>query len=314
MTYFVAVTDSPAGGDLTIERSVLADMRVEPVAAHDQANLIAAVRDADAIMCMHASIDDAVIRSLRRCRVIVRFGTGLDNIDQRAAAQAGVPVIGIHDYCTEDVADHTMALLLCWNRKILDYHRFVVEQRWNERTLTTGNWGCGPLTRLSDQTLGLLGFGHIGRAVAQRARAFGMKVIAYSRSPDPAAASRLGVDLASRDAVLAAADYLSLHLPLTAETRHFIDSDTINRMKSGAVVINTARGGLVDEAALAQALRAGHLSGALLDVYQQAPLPREHPLRALPNVILSPHVAFYSEQSLRDLRRLAATAVLEHLK
>jgi D-3-phosphoglycerate dehydrogenase len=271
------------------------------------------VSDADALLCMHTHIDRTVLQALRRCKVIVRFGTGLDNIDLRAAAEAGIPVVGIHDYCTVDVADHTMALLLCWNRKVLEYHRFVEMQRWNERTQTTGNWGCGPITRLSDQTLGLLGFGHIGRAVARRARAFGMRVLAYSRNPDLTIAAQLDVELVDRPTVLAAADYISLHLPLSDETRHFINGGTISLMKRGAVVINTARGGLIEEGALAEALRSGRLGGALLDVYQQAPLPIEHPFRSLPNVIFSAHVGFYSEQSLADLRRLAAEAVSVHL-
>lgn len=313
MAYFIAVTDSPAGADLAIEQSVLVGMRVEPIAAHEQADLIAALRDADAVMCMHARIDRAVIGSLQRCRVIARFGTGLDNIDVPAATEAGIPVAGVHNYCTVDVADHTMALLLCWNRKVLDYHHFVVEERWNQRTQTTGNWGCGPLVRLSGQVLGLLGFGAIGRAVAQRAQAFGLRVIASSRHPDAAVASRLGVQLVSRDELLATSDYLSLHLPLTTETRQIIDARALGLMKKGAVLINTSRGGLLDEAALVEALRTNHLSGALLDVYQQAPLPVGHPLRSLPNVILTPHVAFYSEQSLADLRRLTAEAVRQYL-
>jgi len=313
MTYFVAVTDSPAAYDLSIERSVLESMRVEQVSAADQADLIVAVRDVDAIMCMHAHLDEMVIRSLRCCKVIARFGTGLDNIDCGAAAKANIAVVGVHDYCTEDVADHTMALLLCWNRKILDYHRFVAEQRWNERPQTTGNWGCGSIFRLSGQTLGLVGFGHIGQAVAQRARSCGMTVLAYSRHPDPVVAERLDVELTGWGALLARSDYVSLHVPMMDSTHHLVNVDTIDLMKPGAVLINTSRGGLVDEEALATALRAGRLGGALLDVYQHAPLPVDHPFRHLTNVILTPHVAFYSVESLSMLRRLTAEAVLKHL-
>ena len=311
--YFVAVTDSPAGADVSIERSVLTDMRVEKVDWQDGASLSNAVHNADAIMCMHAHFNENVIRSLQRCKVITRFGTGLDNIDLKAAQEAGIPVAGVNDYCTQEVANHTFALLLAWNRKIPDYHQFVSQKRWNEREQTTGNWGCGPLTRLSGQTLGLLGFGYIGRAVAARARAFGMTVLAYSRRPDASIARQLGVDLPSREALLRRSDYVSLHMPLTEETHHFINAETINLMKPGAVLINTSRGGLVDENALAEALRTGRLGGALLDVYEQAPLPVAHPFRTLTNVILTPHVAFYSEESILELRRLTAKAVLRHL-
>lgn len=313
MAYFVAVTDSPAADDLSIERAVLRDQAVERVAWHDEASLIAAVQDADAIMCMHAHINQAVVGAMRHCKAIVRFGTGLDNIDRKAATAAGIPVIGIHDYCTPEVADHTLALLLAWNRRIVEYHQFVIQQRWNERQQTTGNWGCGPLFRLSGKTLGILGFGHIGQAVARRALAFGMTVLAYSRNPDRDAAQQLGVEMVSRDDVLRRSDVVSLHMPLTDDTRQYIKAQTIDRMKPGAVLINTSRGGLVDETALVEALRTGRLGGALLDVYQQAPLPVDHPLRSLPNVILSPHVAFYSEDSLNELRRRTAEAVLTYL-
>ena len=206
-----------------------------------------------------------------------------------------------------------MALLLAWNRKVLEYNQFVWEKRWNERTQTTGNWGCGPLVRLSQQTLGLLGFGRIARAVTQRALGFGMKILANTRHPDHLLAQRIGVELTSREELVQRSDYISLHLPLTNDTRQLINVDTIRMMKPGAISINTSRGGLVDEDALTQALRTGHLGGALLDVYEHAPLPVEHPLRILKNIILTPHVAFYSEDALLELRRRTGEAVLRHL-
>jgi phosphoglycerate dehydrogenase-like enzyme len=150
--------------------------------------------------------------------------------------------------------------------------------------------------------------------VAARARAFGLTVLAHSRHPDAAAARELGVELVARDEVVSRSDYLSLHLPLTQETRNLIDAPTIARMKAGAVLINTARGGLVDEEALVAALESGRLGGALLDVFQQAPLPLDHALRRQPNVILTPHVAYYSASVLATLRRRTAEAVLRHLR
>jgi D-3-phosphoglycerate dehydrogenase / 2-oxoglutarate reductase len=314
MVSFVAITDSPAGNDLTIERTLLSGIRVEIVEWLDPPSLINAVRDADAVMCMHARFDKTVIHSLRRCKVIARFGTGMDNIDVKAAHEAGIPVVAVPDYCTQEVANHTLALILTWNRKVLEYHEFVRQKRWNERKQTTGNWGCGPVSRLSAQTLGLLGLGRIGRAVAQRALAFGMRVIAHGRNISSDVGGELGVTLIARNELLAESDYVSLHLPLADQTRHIINAETISLMKPSAVLVNVARGGLVDERALAEALGSGRLAGALLDVYEHAPLPEDHAFRGLKNVILTPHVAFYSEEALGELRRRVTEAVLKHLQ
>jgi D-3-phosphoglycerate dehydrogenase / 2-oxoglutarate reductase len=313
MSPFVAVTDSPAGGDLSVERAVLPDRHVEKVAWHDETSLSAAVRHANAIMCMHAPLTRNVIQSLTDCRVIVRFGTGLDNIDLAAAKDVGVPVVGIPGYCTSEVADHAMALLLAWNRRVVEYHRFVTENRWSESRQTTGNRTCGPITRLSQQTLGILGFGQIGRALAQRALAFGMKVFVHSRRPDPEVARQLGVQVTDFEDLLTRSDYVSLHLPLSRDTKHLINADRIKLMKPGTILINTSRGGLVDEKALASALLEGSLGGALLDVFERAPLAPDHPFRTLKNVILTPHVAFYSEDSLLELRRRTAEAILRYV-
>jgi D-3-phosphoglycerate dehydrogenase len=312
MSCFVAMTDSPAGDDLSIERAVLSGMRVDRVHWRDAASLAEALGDCDAMLCMHAPVNRSVINSLRRCRAIVRYGTGLDNIDSGAAVSAGIPVVGVHNYCTEEVANHVFALLLAWNRRVPDYDRMVREKIWNQRPNTTGNWGY-PLERLSCQTLGLLGLGHIGRAVAQRARAFGMPVLAHSRTLDSELARRYDVERVGVDELLRRSDYLSLHLPLNGDTRHLIGRDALARTKRGAVLINTARGGLVDETALVEALQSGHLGGALLDVYDKAPLPSDHLLRACSNVIFTPHVAFYSEGALAELRRRAAEEVKRHL-
>ena len=314
MSHFVAVTDSPAGDDLSTERAVLAGIHVEKVAWHDESSLSVAIHSADAVICMHAPFTSNVIHSLSRCRVIARFGTGLDNIDLEAAKLVGIPVIGIPGYCTQEVANHTMALLLSWNRKVVEYHRFVKESPWGESRHTTGNLACGPLTRLSQQTLGLLGFGQIGRAVARRAMAFEMKVLVHSHRADPEDAKGLGIEYTTFEDLLERSDYVSLHLPLKNETSHLINARTIRLMKPGAVLINTSRGGLVDETALVEALQEGWLGGALLDVFERAPLPADHAFRTIKNVILTPHVAFYSEDSLKELRCRAAAAVLGYFE
>jgi D-3-phosphoglycerate dehydrogenase / 2-oxoglutarate reductase len=314
MANFIAVTDSPAGDDLSTERSVLAGMQVERVAWHNEASLSTAIHNANAVMCMHAPFTSNVIHSLAHCRVVARFGTGLDNIDLAAAKAVGIPVIGVPGYCTTEVADHAMALLLSWNRKIPEYHRMVMENRWNESRQTTGNAICGPISRLSGKMLGIVGFGQIGRAFSSRALAFNMRVLAYSRHYDPEAASQQGIEFTTFEDLLRRSDYVSLHLPLNNETRHLISTDAISLMKPGAVLINTSRGALVDESVLVEALQRGMLGGALLDVFEHVPLPANHPLTTVKNVILTPHVAFYSEDSLTELRSRAAQAVLDYLR
>jgi D-3-phosphoglycerate dehydrogenase len=308
MAEYVVVTDSPAGEDLSIEREVLANMRVEKVSWSDSTELQGALADCDALLCMHAPLNCSVVRSLRHCRAIVRYGTGLDNIDLHAAAEARIPVAGVQNYCTEEVANHTAALLLAWNRRLLEYSDMVRSGMWNQKRNTTGNWGYR-LERLSGSTLGLLGFGNIGKAVAVRASSLGMKVLAYSPSLTASEASRFHVEPVDRTALFSRSDYLSLHLPLTAQTAGLLSREAIASLKPGCVLINTARGGLVDEQALVEALQTGKLGGALLDVYQCAPLPPDHPIRQCRNVILTPHVAFYSEGALNELRRRAAEQV-----
>jgi D-3-phosphoglycerate dehydrogenase len=312
MAYHVAVTDSPAGEDLSIERQVLTGMQVEKIRWSGVADLAGALATSDAVLCMHAPLNRAVLEELSRCRAIVRYGTGLDNIDLKAAATAGIPVAGVHDYCTEEVANHTIALVLAWNRRLLEYHEMVRSGMWNQRHNTTGNWGYR-LERLVGATLGLLGFGHIGKAVALRARALGLKVLAHAPSLCAPDAERHQVEAVERAALLARSDFLSLHLPLNTTTARTIDRDALAGIKPGCVLVNTARGGLIDEAALVEALETGRLGGALLDVYQSAPLPPDSPLRRCRNVILTPHVAFYSEGALAELRRRAAERVRQFL-
>ena len=308
----VLVTDSPAGDDLSIERACLSGTSVERITWLDAADLGEKLREADGVLCMHAPINRAVILRMHRCRSIVRYGTGLDNIDVRAAKEASIPVFPVRDYCTEEVADHTIAFLLAWNRRLLNYHQMVVSGMWNEREKTTGNWGY-PLERISGQIFGIAGFGTIGRAVARRTRALGMKILAYSRSISPDEAHGLGADVATWEQLLENSDFVSLHLPLTDATQGVFNADAFRLMKRTAVLINTARGGLVDEGALVQALRNGTIGGALLDVYQQAPLPVDHALRDCPNVVFTPHIGFYSEQALAELRRRAATQMRQSL-
>jgi D-3-phosphoglycerate dehydrogenase len=226
-----------------------------------------------------------------------------------------VVVTNVPDYCLDEVADHAMALLLCLARKLTQLDgavrdgTAVKDGQWNTLGLVR------PVHRLGQQTLGIVGLGQIGRRVAQRARAFGMQVIA---APDPAVgpeqAAGLGVTMLPLEQMLAEADFVTLHCPLTPDTRALINARTIAQMKPAAMIVNTSRGPLISEAALVEALRSRRLAGAGLDVYEREPLAPDSPLRALPNVVLTSHAAWYSEEAIRDTKVKAAQSVADVLQ
>ena len=295
------------------ERAVLAaglGAGVAVVEAPDgsEAALAGLAADCDAIMTCFAQVTPAVVRAARRCRVISRYGVGVDNIAVAAATELGIPVTYVPDYCVDEVSDHTMALLLAWNRQVGFYDRIAKAGRW------AGTPAPHPLTRLRGQTLGIIGFGRIGRAVAGKARAFGLSVLAYDSYLPEDAVLPDGITPASLDALLAAADYVTVHTPLNDETRGLIGERALSLMKPTSYLINCARGPIVDESALYAALRDGRIAGAGLDVMESAAPPPEHPLFALDNVIVTPHIAFLSEQSVRELQIRTAQATVAVLQ
>jgi D-3-phosphoglycerate dehydrogenase / 2-oxoglutarate reductase len=296
----VLLTDY-AWPDLEIERSILAQYDAELIVApaSDIATLTEMAPHTDAIMTNWAPVTAEVIDAAAKCRVIARLGIGLDNIDVRYATELGIPVTNVPDYCVTEVAEHTLALLLALDRKI---HLYYADAKAGRYDLSAGF----PLRRIEGQTLGIVGLGQIGRRVAVKALALGLHVIATSRTPrDPA----LGVVLSTMDDLLAASDFVSLHVPLTDNTRQMIGTSELARMKPTAFLINTARGGLVDHAALAAALADGQLAGAALDVQEPEPPDLSQPPWNDPRVIVTPHAAFYSSESVADLRRRAAHQV-----
>jgi D-3-phosphoglycerate dehydrogenase len=240
-----------------------------------------------------------VIERLGNLRAIARYGVGLDTIDLDAASKRGIAVSNVPDYCVEEVALHTIALLLAAHRRIVR----------GDRLVRGGNWGAlaaGPVRRLEDQLLGLIGCGRIPRAVASKARALGLRVAAY----DPFVAVEAWPEGAARyddlGELAADADFLSVHAPLTEETRHLVDDAVLRRMPSHAVLVNTARGPLVDTEALDRALAEGRIGGAALDVLEAEPPPPGLPLLRHDDVVVTAHQAFYSEEALRELQRKAA--------
>lgn len=254
--------------------------------------------DADVILVEHPStpFTARVIESLEKCRLIAKYAVGLDNIDLPAATRSGIVVCHAPDYCAEEVSDHALALLFACARRIAQFDRHVRGGGWFDLPLPT------PLRRLSTQTLGLVGFGRIARLVARKVKGFGIRTLAYDPLIPAAVFAAAGVQSVSLEELLGASDFLSLHLPLTQATRGLIGAEQLARMRPTAFLINTSRGGIVDEAALVDALGSGRIAGAGLDVAAVEPPPAGHPLRTLPNVVLTPHFAARSEEAIEHLR------------
>jgi D-3-phosphoglycerate dehydrogenase len=266
----------------------------------------------DALLVVSAKVRADAIDQLTRCRVIVRYGSGTDNVDVQRATELGIVVANVPGFCLSEVADHTMALLLGTARKIVLMDRHTRSGFWQAR-------GQEQVRRVAGRTLGLVGFGAIAQAVARRALAFDLKVIAYDPHLDRGRASSLSVTECTLDQLLREADFVSLHVPLSEQTLHMIGEPELRKMKPESILINTARGGLVDEEALVRALAEGWIAGAGIDVYEKLPMFDQHPqfvphpLFNLQNVVLTPHSAGSSIEALEELKldgARAATAVL----
>ena len=270
--------------------------------------LAALAVDCDGIMTCFAQVTPAVVRAAERCRVISRYGVGVDNIAVDVATELGIPVTYVPDYCVDEVSDHVMALLLTWNRQVGFYDGVAKAGQWE------GTLSPHPLTRLRGQTIGIVGFGRIGRAVAEKARAFGLAVATYDPYLPADGALPDGVAAASLEDLLAASDYVTVHTPLNEETRGLIGARAFELMKPSAYLINCARGPIVDEPALCDALRDGQIAGAGLDVVESASPPADHPLFGMDNVIVTPHVAFLSQQSVLELEVRTARATVDVLQ
>ncbi|MGK9051677.1 C-terminal binding protein [Xaviernesmea oryzae] len=258
--------------------------------------LIAEAKDADALMVLREPITARVLSELRNLKVIGRFGVGLDSIDVEACTRAGVQVTYVPDSNIDEVSTHALALILSLARKLKTYDSAVRKGRWFAM-----DDGAG-ITRPSKQVLGLIGFGQIGRLTAAKAKAFGYEIIAYDPYMPAEKISAAGANPVSLEELLGKADFVSLHIPATPETRNIISADALEKMKKGAFVINVSRGGLVDEAALAEAIRSGHIAGAGIDTFEKEPPSPDNPLLALDQVIVSPHAAHYSTQSYAEVR------------
>ena len=305
MTWKVLITDY-VWPSTDPERAVLEAGGAEVVVAPngDESTLIELAKDADAIMTCFAQVTENVVRAAERCQVIGRFGVGVDNIAVQTATELGIAVTYVPDYCVDEVSDHVMALLHSWNRRIVLFDRSVKEGGWGSQGLTMR------MMRLRGKTLGIVGFGRIGQAVATKARAFGLRILATDPVVSPAVVESFGGELVDLRGLLQESDFVTLHAPLNSETRNLIGREQLAAMKPDAFLINAARGPLIDEEALYEALRDGSIAGAGLDVMVENVPPRDHPLLSLDNIVVTPHVAFFSQESTLELEQRAAAEVV----
>ncbi len=303
----VVITDSVFASH-DIEREVLGAIgaTLRQLQVVSEADLLDAASAADALLVCYAPITRRVIDRMDRCRIVARYGIGVDNVDVDAATARGIVVTNVPDYCVEEVSDHALALLLACARRVPFLDRQARRGRWEARDAV-------PVRRLSGQVLGLVGFGKIPRRLAATAGALGLEILAFDPyvGAEEMASHRVGK--ATLEELLARADFVSVHAPLVAETRGLIGESALRAMKPTAYLINTSRGPVVSEQALIRALQEGWIAGAALDVVETEPPAKDSPLRAQDNAILTPHVAFYSEESVRELQRKAAENVAQVL-
>lgn len=291
--------------DLEIENRILAEAGARTVVAGgtDEASLVAAADGCQAIMTCWARTTAAVIAAADDCQIVSRMGIGLDNIDVDYCTRHQIPVTNVPDYCLIEVAEHVMALVFAWARQVAFFH---AQTRQGIYDLSAAR----PFRRMQGQTLGIFGLGNIGGYLAKIAQGVGLKVIGYSRSPK----NLSGVEQVTFEELLAQSDFLSINAPLTPETEKLFGAEAFEQMKPTACLINTARGGLVDHAALAKALNENQIAGAALDVQDPEPPDLSVPPFNDPRVIVTPHAAFVSEESLANLRERAARQVADRLQ
>jgi len=290
--------------DLAVEEGLLQPLGVNLVTRQckSEGELLELVKDADVVITQFAKLTPTVIGAMRRARAIVRYGIGVDNIDLDAARAKGIPVANVPDYCIDEVADQALAFILALTRQVVPYHRHV----------SSGRWGLAlPLSSmfaLRQLVVGVVGFGRIGREVVRRLLAFGCRVLVFDPMVAATALQRQGAEpVATLDALLPQCDVLTLHCPSTAQTRRMLNATTLKQLKRGAFLVNVSRGDIIDTNALVDALTNGQVAAAALDVCEPEPIPPEHPLLKLPNVVLAPHIASVSEVAVRTLRETVAT-------
>lgn len=294
--------------NVDIEIDILEKNNIEPVVLQtkDEERLISGCRDADGIINQFAPMTENVISKLDKCKVIARYGIGYDNVDVKAASEKGIIVTNVPDYAIEEVSEHAIALMVSLARKIPLLNSKVKQKLWDYNLVK-------PIYKINGTTLGLVGFGNIARNVARRAQGLGIQVIACDPFIGETDMTRQNVKKVELEELLTEADFVSLHIPLTEDTRHLIGIKELSLMKKSAFLINVARGPVVDESGLVEALNKGVIAGAALDVLETEPVFPENPLLEMENVIITPHMAWYTEESEIKLRSTAAMDVAKVL-
>ena len=301
----VAITDYTFP-DLSIETRILEAAGLEVISGQckTQQDLIMLTANADYVITQFAPVDVDVIKAMSNCKVIVRYGIGYDNVDCEAAKEKGIPVCNIPTYCIDEVADHTLSFILSMTRQLLANAKYV----------QNGKWGLGTdlsnMRGLYDSTVGIIGLGRIGQAVAKRLKGFGCQLIAYDPVVNPTQVASTGCQLVDLDYLLSNSDVITLHCPSLPATKNILNNSTLSKMKKGSLLINAGRGDLVCADALLEALTAGHLAGAAIDVFSTEPVPTDSPLLGMDNVLITSHIASASPQSAKTLRETAAQIVV----
>ncbi|MBT4125762.1 MAG: C-terminal binding protein [Chloroflexi bacterium] len=286
---------------LELERKALAgiDCEIVSVAASSEGEIIEAVKDATVILNDHSPVTQATIDQLTNCKLIIRYGHGYDTVDVDACTEAGIIVTNIAGSTSEEVSNHALSLLMASARELKRLDLATTSGRWAEV------YSRSILNRIYGETVGIVGFGWIGRAMARKCNALGMKVLINDPYVGEHLATEYGVEFVSKNELLERSDYVTLHIPHLDGTHHFIDADALDRMKTSAYLINTARGPVVDEIALVTAVQSEQIAGAGIDVYEEEPLSPDNPILKMENVICTPHVAGSSELGWETIRRRA---------
>jgi D-3-phosphoglycerate dehydrogenase len=307
----IAITDYTFP-DLSLEEAVLRPAGVEIVSFKEKrppAEVAELVREADAVIAQFASVNADVINAMTKAKAIVRYGIGYDNVDCAAAHARGIPVCNIPDYCIDEVADHTLAFILATTRQVVS----------NAFDMRAGKWGLATpvsaMAALKHLTIGIVGFGRIGREVVARLIAFKARVLVFDPVVSAEEITKSGaIAVSAFEELLAQSDIVSPHCPSTPKTKQLFNTAAFAQMKAGSIFINVGRGDLADSAAITAALQSGHLGGAALDVFDPEPIPADHPIRSMPNVILASHIASASPPAVQTLRETAARIALQAVR
>jgi D-3-phosphoglycerate dehydrogenase len=310
----VVILNSPHPS-FEVEKSILEEVaELSIVWCNTSEEVVKASKNADALMVgdiRHVPLTRGILSQLKNVKVISVYGVGTDVIDLAAAREYGIAIANVPDFGVSEVADHTMTLILSLLRKVPMLDRKLRELGWEKirNSIEIMRGMFGEIRRLSVLNLGLIGFGRIGRAVAERARAFKLNVVAYDPYVPKEIFEKMGVQGVGFNQLIKESDIISIHVPLTEETRHMIGEKEFKEMKKGVFIVNTSRGAVIDEKALVKALKEGIVAGAALDVFEEEPLSKDNPLLQMDNVILTPHIAWYSEEAMLDQKRKAALNV-----